>query len=312
MLLASAARALHPCAAALAEQQLAQQVVLGWPAGSVDARAPAADRLHAVEQLLGDDRLVPAADLARLVAQAGDIAAVRGVDEHLAHGVLRERAAPRGARALRVEPGGDAAVGLLPRRIAFVHAEHERCQLWVGHRFAAVRVAHVSPREAADEVALPRLLRQSGSGPERERDGVVLVEHLVDGFGEERRGVAVILAHRLCDGKDLDAELVAQELLVLASLDLVARKPRGVEDEHHVEPLLGGVGHQAVEVSAPVGLAPAGVEVAVLVDEVEVVLGGESLNRLALGAGREALPLLLGRLAYVRNGAQRDRRIGVR
>jgi hypothetical protein len=106
--------------------------------------------------------------------------------------------------------------------------------------------------------------------------------------------------------------LSRKELLVLASLDLIAREARGVEDEHHLEPLLGSVGHQAVEVSAPVGLAPAGVEVDVLVDEVEVVLSGESLDRLALGVGREALALFLGRLAHVRDGSQLGRRCGVR
>lgn len=105
----------------------------------------------------------------------------------------------------------------------------------------------------------------------------------------------MVVAHRLRDGEDLDAELVAKELLVLARLDLIAREPRRVEDEHHVESSLGGVGHQPVEVSAPVGPAPAGMEVAVFLDDVEAVLGGKSLDPLALGAGGEAFALLLSR-----------------
>lgn len=74
----------------------------------------------------------------------------------------------------------------------------------------------------------------------------------------------MVLAHRLRDREDLDPRFVAKELLALARLDLVAREPRRVGDEHLVEALLGGVGHQAVGVSAPVGLAPARLEVAAL------------------------------------------------
>jgi hypothetical protein len=73
----------------------------------------------------------------------------------------------------------------------------------------------------------------------------------------------------------------------------------GVVDEDHVEALLGGVGHQPLELRAAIGLAPARVEVGVLGDQVEVVLGGEGADRLALGVGGEALALLLGRLANV-------------
>src|SRR5690348_11353425 len=40
-------------------------------------------------------------------------------------------------------------------------------------------------------------------------------------------------------------------------------------------------------------------KVAVLAYELQVVLGGELADRLALRVGREALPLLLGRLAHV-------------
>ncbi len=78
-------------------------------------------------------------------------------------------------------------------------------------------------------------------------------------------------------------------------------------DEHDVEALLGRVGHQPLELGPAVGLLPAGVEVAVLADEVEVVLGGEAADRLPLGVGREALALLLGRLAHVGDGPLRWR-----
>jgi hypothetical protein len=49
---------MHARAAALATEQLAQRVVLGGRAGLEHAVAPRANLLHAVEQLLGDDRLV--------------------------------------------------------------------------------------------------------------------------------------------------------------------------------------------------------------------------------------------------------------
>jgi hypothetical protein len=52
----------HPCAAALTAQELAQQVLLGWAAGLDDACAPSANFLHAVEQLVGDDCLVQPLD----------------------------------------------------------------------------------------------------------------------------------------------------------------------------------------------------------------------------------------------------------
>jgi hypothetical protein len=67
-----------------------------------------------------------------------------------------------------------------------------------------------------------------------------------------------------------------------------------VKDEHRVEPALRGIGHQALKLGARLGLAPAGVKVAVLADELQVVLGGEPGDRLALRVGGEALALLLG------------------
>ncbi|MGA8365527.1 MAG: hypothetical protein WB709_13565 [Solirubrobacteraceae bacterium] len=85
-----AGRAVHPRAAALAVEQLAQQVLIGGWAWLDDRRAPRADFLHAVEQLLADDRLVQSADAAALVAQPGDITGVGGVAQHLSHGVLPE------------------------------------------------------------------------------------------------------------------------------------------------------------------------------------------------------------------------------
>jgi hypothetical protein len=115
----------------------------------------------------------------------------------------------------------------------------------------------------------------------------------------------VVFAHRLGDGDDADAELLAQHLLVAARLDLIAREARGVKDEHDVELALGGVGHQSLELGPRRRLAPARVEVAVLADQLEVVLGRELPDALALRVGREALPLLLGRLADVGDGAER-------
>ncbi|HXE44502.1 MAG TPA: hypothetical protein VN635_04830 [Conexibacter sp.] len=202
-----AARAVHPRAAALAVEELAQQVVVGRRAGLQHPRAPRAHLLHAIEQLLRHDRLVPAADLARLVAQAGDVAAIGGVYEHLAHGVLGERAALRRARALGIEPRSDRAVGLLPGGVALEHAAHERRALELRHGLTGVRVVDVAPRELADEMALARLLGEAGAGPERERDGVVLVEHLVDRLGEERGRVAGVVAHRLRDGDDANSSV---------------------------------------------------------------------------------------------------------
>src|SRR2546428_10270810 len=51
-----AAGPVHACAATLAVQELAQQVVLRWRTGLDDTRPPRAHLLHAIEQLLGDDR----------------------------------------------------------------------------------------------------------------------------------------------------------------------------------------------------------------------------------------------------------------
>ncbi|HTQ69164.1 MAG TPA: hypothetical protein VMI13_10790 [Solirubrobacteraceae bacterium] len=95
----------------------------------------------------------------------------------------------------------------------------------------------------------------------------------------------MVFAQRLSDGDDADAELLPQKLLVAARLDLVSREARGVVHEHHLELTLGGVRHQPLEFATPGRLAPAGVEVAVLADEQELVLLGEPRDRLALGVG---------------------------
>jgi hypothetical protein len=58
--------------------------------------------------------------------------------------------------------------------------------------------------------------------------------------------------------------------------------------------LPAAVGHESLKLRAGLGLAPAGVKVAVLFGEFEVVLGGEAADALALRVGGEALPLLLG------------------
>jgi hypothetical protein len=72
-----------------------------------------------------------------------------------------------------------------------------------------------------------------------------------------------------------------------------------VEHEHHIELAGGGVGHQPLELRAGLGLPPPRVKVAVLADEVEVVLRGELGDRLPLGVGGEALALLIGGLADI-------------
>ncbi|HXP28243.1 MAG TPA: hypothetical protein VN804_00685 [Solirubrobacteraceae bacterium] len=261
--------------------------------------------MHALEQLLGDDRLVQSLDRATAVALAADVAAVGGVAEHFANAVFAERTIARRARAGRVQPARDRHVRFLAADVALEGFEHERSALRVGDRQLAARVAHVAERELADEVTLARLLLQAAAHPEGERDGVVLVEHLVDRLGEERRWVGVVFTHRLRDRDDADAELLAEHLLVAARLDLVAREARGVKDEHDVELAGGSVGHQALELRPRGGLAPAGVKVAVLADQLQVVLGSELADALALGVGREALALLLGRLADVGDRAKR-------
>ncbi len=101
---------MHPCAASLAAEELAQEVLLGWASGLHDAGAPGADLLHLLKQLIGHDRLVQSFDRTGLVAQAADISGVGGVAQHLPDGVLAELAVTGCARAFRVQPVGDAAV----------------------------------------------------------------------------------------------------------------------------------------------------------------------------------------------------------
>ncbi|HEY7953462.1 MAG TPA: hypothetical protein VID70_10805 [Solirubrobacteraceae bacterium] len=107
---ARSAGAVHPGAAALAVQELPEEVLLRWATGLQHAGAPGADLLHAVEQLLGHDRLVQPADCAALLAQAAYVAGVGDVAQHLADGVLAEGAVACGAGAFGVEPVGDRAV----------------------------------------------------------------------------------------------------------------------------------------------------------------------------------------------------------
>jgi hypothetical protein len=58
---------MHPAAAALTAQQLAQQILVRWWAGLLDTSAERPDLLHAVEQLFGDKRFVQPFDVAALV-----------------------------------------------------------------------------------------------------------------------------------------------------------------------------------------------------------------------------------------------------
>nr|WP_244406539.1 hypothetical protein [Patulibacter medicamentivorans] len=219
-----------------------------------------------------------------LVAQAGDIAGVGGVDEHLADRVLAEGAAAGGARAAGVEPLGDRPVGLLPGRVALVHLADQRRALGIG-RGDPVLAADVAPGQLADEVALAGLLPKPGARPERQRHRVVLVEHLVDGLGQERRRVGRVVAHRLGDRDHADVERLSQELLVAAGLGLVPGEARRVVDEDDIEGPLGSVGHQPLKLRPRLGLAPARVEVGVLLDDRQAILGGEGPDCLALGVG---------------------------
>lgn len=169
---AGAASAVHAGAAALAVEELAEEVVIRRAAGLEHAGAPEADLLDAVEELLVDERLMQAADRAVLAAESADVAAVGGVHEHLADGVLAERAVLGGADAADVEPLGERAVGLLPGRVALEQLADELGPLRIGDGESRVALADVAPGKRADEMPLPRLLAQSGAGPERERDGV--------------------------------------------------------------------------------------------------------------------------------------------
>jgi hypothetical protein len=169
-------------------QELAQQVVLRWRTGLNDTRAPAADFLHAIEQLFGDDRLVQTADGAILASQTADVAAIGTVEQDLAHRVLRERPVFRRTRTFRIQPGRKRTVGLLPACVALEELAHEGCALRIGHSERAVGITGVTPRQPTDEVHLPRLLAQPGPRPERQRHRVVLVEHLVNRFGQNADG----------------------------------------------------------------------------------------------------------------------------
>ena len=276
---------MHAGAAAFAVEELAEEVVVRRAARLEHAGAPETDLLDAAEELLVDERLVQATDRAVLAAEAADVAAVGGVDEHLADGVLAEGAVFGGAGATGVEPLGERAVGLVSGRVALEEPADEVGPLGVGDSEAGFAVADVAPRERADEVSLPCLLAQAGTRPERERDGVVLVEHLVDRLGEEEGRVGGVVADRLGDRDDADAKPVAEERLVAARLGLVPGEAGGVVDEYDVEALFGGVGHQALELGPAVGVFPAAVEVAVVLDEFELVLGGEAADRFALRVG---------------------------
>ncbi|HEY5057938.1 MAG TPA: hypothetical protein VII51_02875 [Gaiellaceae bacterium] len=288
-------------------QQLPKQVFVRGPTGLHDVRAPAPNILDAVEEFFADDRFVQSLVGAVLAAHARDIAAVGGVEEHVADRVFAERPVLRRQRTLRVQPCSERAVGLLAGRVALEQLEHERRLLRIGNDGTGLRIAAIAPRDRTDEVALTRLLAQTGARPERERDGVVLVEHLVDRLREEHRRVVGIVAHRLCHRDDTDAEPVAQHLLVAASLDLVPREARRVVDEHDVEAALGRVNHQLLKLRTAVRLLPAGMEVAVLARQLEVVLDGELPDRLSLSVRREPLALLLGRLAHIGDSALQRR-----
>src|SRR5205823_2810952 len=74
----------HARAATLAVQKLAQKIVLRRRTGLDDTRAPGPHFLHAIEQLLGNDRFVESADGAILAPQAADVTAIGGIEKNLA------------------------------------------------------------------------------------------------------------------------------------------------------------------------------------------------------------------------------------
>ena len=153
-------------------------------------------------------------------------------------------------------------------------------------------------------MALPRLLAQAGAGPERERDGVVLVEHLVDRLGEEDDGSVGSSPIGCVTETTRMPSRSRSSCLVAARLDLVSREARGVVDEHDVEAPLGRVGHQPLKLGPAVGLLPAEWKSEYSSTSSRLVLDGEAPDRLSLSVGREALALLLGRLAHIGDGAR--------
>lgn len=102
------------------------------------------------------------------VALARDVAAVGGVGEDAAHGVLAEWTVARGACAGGVEPLSDCEVRLLAGGVALEGLADERCALGVGDCELGERVAHVAPRQRAGQVTLARLLFESAAHPEGE------------------------------------------------------------------------------------------------------------------------------------------------
>src|SRR5437660_485656 len=89
---------------------------------------------------------------------------------------------------------------------------------------------------------LPCLLAEAGARPERERDGVVLVEHLVDRLGEKERGIGRVVADRRRDRDDADAEPRARQGLVAARRRRCAAPPRGGERRRRPDSARGAAG----------------------------------------------------------------------
>jgi hypothetical protein len=112
----------------------------------------------------------------------------------------------------------------------------------------------------------------------------------VDGLGEERGRVAGVFTHRLGDGHHADAKPLAEKLLVAACLDLVASEARRVVDEHHVELAIGSVGHEPLKLGAGLGLAPTGVKVAVLADQLNVFSGAKRRMPSRCASGEKPWP----------------------
>ncbi|HEX5925224.1 MAG TPA: hypothetical protein VFY45_15445 [Baekduia sp.] len=170
---------MHAAAAAFAAHDAAQEVVRGWATGVLGGGPLASEVRAAVEQLFGDQRLVLAADLLAGAALCRDVAAVGEVAEHVADRVGAEEVAARRALTAVVEPLSEVTVGVAAGGVDLEDGEDERCALGIGGR-DAVFALEIAPGEAAGQEPLAGLLLEAHRRPERERDGVVLIEDLVD------------------------------------------------------------------------------------------------------------------------------------
>jgi hypothetical protein len=86
------------------------------------------------------------ADLFAAIPPRGDIAAVGGVDQHLAHGVSAELASAGRALVIGVQPRGERPVGLRAGGVALKQPAHERRTIGVGLGDPVLALA-IAPRQ---------------------------------------------------------------------------------------------------------------------------------------------------------------------